>query len=143
MPGDSGPSASSPGSFFIYRLIALRRSVASSRLQFLHELNLQKSQHAKSVIQRLNSSPKSSSCHPERSEGSAFRANVTEKADSSGKLLPRNDNLSILRELVEFAAGGGLLRADAACNYFRLSVIFGADWRAGQATQHRQLADVR
>jgi hypothetical protein len=40
-------------------------------------------------------------CRPERSEGSAFRANSKEKADSSGKIRPRNDNLSVFPQTVQ------------------------------------------
>ena len=45
--------------------------------------------------------------------------------------------------LIEFAAGRGLLRADAAGDDIRLRVIFAANWRAGEAPEQRQLADVR
>ncbi len=45
--------------------------------------------------------------------------------------------------LIEFAARRGLLGAHAAGDDFRLRVIFAANRSAGQAAQHRQLADVR
>jgi hypothetical protein len=39
-----------------------------------------------------------SECHPERSEGSDFRATVEEKADPSGKRRLRDEYLSVFPE---------------------------------------------
>jgi hypothetical protein len=53
-------------------------------------------------IGRLHSLRKKwSGCQPERSDGSAFRANVKEKADPSGKRRLRDDNLSVFPQAVQ------------------------------------------
>src|SRR5271154_3681398 len=56
-------------------------------------------------LQRLNSSRKKwGGCHPDPAgagEASAFRANVKEEADPSGKRRLRDDNLSVFPQTVK------------------------------------------
>ena len=45
--------------------------------------------------------------------------------------------------LIEFAAGCGLAKADAAGGDVGFEIIFALDWGAGQAAEHGELANVR
>src|SRR5258708_30020969 len=47
-----------------------------------------------------------------------------------------------MRESFEFAAGGGLLKADAAGSDVGLEVVFTFDGGVGEAAEHGDLADV-